>query len=145
MWAILAAATVASHMPTHGWWMQFGGATPELQAVAMLVLSQPSSTCPCATNRTIYKFVHSPERNRLDPVRAESLVFVHSNQRLLRKLQAVNYYEHFPANPFESEDDSNTEETAEDGWLSEESDEGEVGGDEDSEEEDSKASEGSDD
>ena len=106
-----------------------------LVSIAMLVLSQTSSACPCKTNWSTYKFVHSPERNRLDPARAESLVFVHSNLRLLRKLRAVDYYERFPAHPFESESDSDAEEVAGDGWASEDSDEGELSSDEGSEEE----------
>lgn len=134
VWARPAAALAASSMPAHGWWMQFGAAAPELQTVAMLVLSQPSSACPCETNWSTYKFVHTPERNRLDPARAESLVFVHSNLRLLRKLRAVDYYERFPVHPCESESDSDTEEAAQDGWASESSDEGELGVDESSEE-----------
>lgn len=134
VWARPAAAVAASRMPAHGWWMQFGGAAPELQTVAMLVLSQPSSACPCETNWSTYQFIHSPERNRLDPVRAESLVFVHSNVRLLRKLEAVDYYEKFPAYPSESDEDSDAEAASDEGWASEDSDEGDLGSVEGSEE-----------
>ena len=75
-----------------------------------------------------------PRAQPLGPARAESLVFVHSNLRLLRKLRAVDYYERFPAHPFESESDSDAEEVAGDGWASEDSDEGELSSDEGSKE-----------
>ena len=119
---------------------------PELQTVAMLVLSQPSSACPCETNWSTYKFVHSPERNRLDPARAESLVFVHTNLRLLRKLEALDYHERFSAHPSGSESDSDTEEAVKDGqrgWASEDSDEGELGSKDGSHEDRKEDSEGS--
>ena len=91
-----------------------------------------SSACPCETNWSTYQFIHSPERNRLDPVRAESLVFVHSNVRLLRKLEAVDYHEKFPAYPSESDEDSDAEAESNEGWASEESDEGDLGSGENS-------------
>ena len=136
VWARPAAAAAASRMPAYGWWLQFGTAAPELQKVAMLALSQPSSACPCETNWSTYQFIHSSERNRLDPTRAESLVFVHSNIRLLRKLQAVDYYEQFPAYP-SSDSDADAGSDADDaasGWASEESEQGELGSDEDEDE-----------
>ena len=111
VWARKGAAELARSMSAHGFWLQCGGAAPELQKVALKVLSQPSSASSCERNWSTYKFIHCTSRNRLKPDRAEKLVFVHSNVRLLRKLTAVDYTEKFPIWP--SSDSEGEEEEAE--------------------------------
>ncbi|XP_062182340.1 uncharacterized protein LOC133886623 [Phragmites australis] len=55
-----------------------GGALIEL-------LGQPASSSCCERNWSAYAFIHSMKRNKLTPERAEDLVFVHNNLRLLSR------------------------------------------------------------
>ena len=40
-----------------------------------------------------YDFIHNRKRNRLTEARARDLVYVHSNLKLLQKLQLLDYQE----------------------------------------------------
>ena len=88
VWARKGAAELAKSLSAHSGWMQCGNSAPELQKVSFKVLGKPSSFSSCERIWSTYKFIHSPLRNLLKPVRAEKLVFVHSNLRVLRKLKA---------------------------------------------------------
>ena len=65
------------------WWNMHGGATPLLQSLALRVLSQVVNTSSAERCWSSYSFIHSVKRNRLNLDRAESLVYVHYNLRLL--------------------------------------------------------------
>ncbi|GAV84096.1 Dimer_Tnp_hAT domain-containing protein [Cephalotus follicularis] len=68
--------------PKH-WWLLYGSSTPLLQKLALKLLGQPSSSSCAERNWSTYSFVHSIKRNKMTPQRAEDLVFVHTNLRLL--------------------------------------------------------------
>ncbi|XP_074297184.1 uncharacterized protein LOC141627876 [Silene latifolia] len=70
------------------WCSSYGAETPELAQIAIKILSQPISSSLAERNWSTYKFVHSVVRNRLNNVRAEKLVFIHSNLRLLSRFTA---------------------------------------------------------
>ncbi|RZB97903.1 hypothetical protein D0Y65_021114 [Glycine soja] len=53
--------------------------------VALKLLAQPCSSSCCERNWSTYSFIHSLKRNKMAPYRAEDLVFVHSNLRLLSR------------------------------------------------------------
>lgn len=72
-------------MDPKGWWLLYGSSAPMLQAIASKILAQPSSSSCAERNWSIYSFVHSMRRNKMTPVRAEDLVFIHSNLRLLSR------------------------------------------------------------
>ena len=73
------------------WWACFGSHTPLLQRLAFRVLEQPTSSSCCERNWSTYSFIHSYRRNKLTPKRAEDLVFIHNNLRLLsRNTSAYN-------------------------------------------------------
>ena len=97
------ARTNASRMPAWKWWQQYGAAVPELQGVAIKILSQCSSACSCERNWSTYGFIHNKARNRLSVDRARDLVFVFSNLRLLKSIEDVEYEEEFPE--WDSSDD----------------------------------------
>jgi hypothetical protein len=106
---IFARAVVregAKTMPAHAWWSLYGGGYPELQRVAIRVLSQVISASASERNWSTYGFIHSKSRNRLQPARANKLVYVHSNLRLLDRTSGVSYEEQFPVWDFESEDEA---------------------------------------
>ncbi|GKA25224.1 putative zinc transporter protein [Tanacetum coccineum] len=67
------------------WWANFGAKTPLLQSLAFRVLGQPTSSSCCERNWSTYSFIHSLRRNKLSPKRAEDLVFIHNNLRLLSR------------------------------------------------------------
>ncbi|RWR95498.1 hypothetical protein CKAN_02484700 [Cinnamomum micranthum f. kanehirae] len=50
----------------YDWWDQFGCDTPELQNLAIRVLSQCCSISGCERNLSIFGHIHSPKRNRLE-------------------------------------------------------------------------------
>ena len=60
-----------------------GGATPILQTLALWVLSQVLNTSSAERCWSSYSFIHSVKRDRLSLDRAERLVYVHYNLRLL--------------------------------------------------------------
>ena len=56
-----------------------------LQKLALRLLNQPASSSSCERNWSTYNFIHSIQRNKLAPERAEDLVFIHNNLRLLSR------------------------------------------------------------
>ncbi|XP_030940040.1 uncharacterized protein LOC115964964 [Quercus lobata] len=67
------------------WWSTYGSTLPILQTLALKLLQQPCSSSCAERNWSTYGFIHSMRRNRITPKRAEDLVFVHSNLRLLSR------------------------------------------------------------
>ena len=67
------------------WWQYHGFAFPTLQTLALKLLGQPCSSSCAERNWSTYKFIHSLKRNKMAPARAEDLVYVHSNLRLLSR------------------------------------------------------------
>ncbi|GKA44724.1 hypothetical protein Tco_0737520 [Tanacetum coccineum] len=65
--------------------LYFGAKTPLLRSLAFKVLDQPTSSSCCERNWSTYSFIHSLRRNKLSPKRAEDLVFIHNNLRLLSR------------------------------------------------------------
>ncbi|KAK9048331.1 hypothetical protein SSX86_032706 [Deinandra increscens subsp. villosa] len=67
------------------WWSTYGSETPELAEVAKKILSQPISSSSAERNWSTYSYIHSVKRNRLNCKRADNLVYVHSNIRLISR------------------------------------------------------------
>ncbi len=63
------------------WWASYGTGVPELQRLAMKVLSQPASASSSEQNWSMYDYVHDKRRNRLKPDVASKLVFVYTSTR----------------------------------------------------------------
>ncbi|XP_059064105.1 uncharacterized protein LOC131856359 [Cryptomeria japonica] len=72
---------------SHAWWYLNGHTSPNLQTLAIKVLSQVASSSSSERNWSTYSFIHSVKRNRLAASKAEELVYVHSNLRLLTHKQ----------------------------------------------------------
>ena len=85
------AMAAAKEMPPFRWWMAFGAHVPELQTVAVRVLSQVASASSCERNWSTFDFIHTKKRNRLKCKRVRNIVFVHSNLRLADKLADLTY------------------------------------------------------
>lgn len=67
------------------WWIIHGASAPNLQKIALKLLGQPCSSSCCERNWSTYSFIHSVKRNKILPSRAEDLVYVHTNLRLLSR------------------------------------------------------------
>ena len=78
-----AAHRDRGNLPSLQWWDMHGGNTPQLCSMAMRVLSQVVNTSSAERCWSTYSFIHNVRRNRLNVQRAENLVYVHYNLRLL--------------------------------------------------------------
>ncbi|KAH6772888.1 hypothetical protein C2S51_011292 [Perilla frutescens var. frutescens] len=58
------------------WWLNFGSITPNLQRLAMRILSLTSSSSGCERNWSAFEEVHTKKRNRLGTKLLNNLVFV---------------------------------------------------------------------
>jgi len=83
----------AAQMPAHLWWQTNGSSTPELQRLSMLVLAQPASASLCERINSEFAFIKDRKRNRLVHDKANKLVSLFHNLRLLLKLKSRNYSE----------------------------------------------------
>lgn len=91
------------------WWTIRGSSAPKLQ---FKLLGQPSPSSCCKRNWSTYKFIHSVTRNKIVSQRAEDLVFVHTNLRLLSRRSSTckedpNYMWDVGGDEFDSLDDIN--------------------------------------
>lgn len=59
------AMAAAKEMAPYRWWMAFGAHVPDLQRVAIRVLSQVPSAAACERNWSTFDFFHTKKRNRL--------------------------------------------------------------------------------
>ena len=83
----------AAQQPAYLWWDANGATVPELQFMARLVLAQPASASICERINSEFAFVKDPRRNRLEHTKAEKLVALFHNLRLLRRMKKPNYAE----------------------------------------------------
>ncbi|XP_057461894.1 uncharacterized protein LOC130752113 [Actinidia eriantha] len=77
----LALTTCKTTQPDE-WWRLFGHSAPNLQKLAIRILSQTSSSSGCERNWSVFERIHTKKRNRLEHQRLNDLVFVHYNLRL---------------------------------------------------------------
>lgn len=85
------AACVANmeQMSGWSWWAKYGGGIPELQRVAMDVLSL------VAGSWSDFDFIHTKKRNKLSAAKCAESVYIFSNLRLLLKVTAGDAKEAF--------------------------------------------------
>jgi hypothetical protein len=67
----------------HDWWAFEGACGKLIVPIARRILGQMVSSSSCKRNWSSYSFVHNKSRNRLQPKRAEDLVYVYTNLRLM--------------------------------------------------------------
>eukprot|EP00253_Pinus_taeda_P032126 PITA_32126 len=71
----------ALFMP-HIWWRSYGARAPNLQKLAIRILSQTCSSSGCERNWSVFEKIHAKKRNRLEFARLNDSVYVHYNIRL---------------------------------------------------------------
>ncbi|KAI0498297.1 hypothetical protein KFK09_021538 [Dendrobium nobile] len=64
------------------WWKMFGSSAPNLQKLAVRILSQTSSSSGCERNWSVFEQIHTKRRNHLEHQRLNDLVFVRYNLNL---------------------------------------------------------------
>jgi hypothetical protein len=69
----------------HLWWFTSDSIGKLLPRIARRILAQVVSSSSCKRNWSSYSFVHSKARNRLLSSRAEDLVYVYTNSRVLNQ------------------------------------------------------------
>ena len=67
----------------YSWWANHGATSPPLQQLAMRLLSQVTSSSCCERNWSTYGNLHTMKKSRLEQSRAETMVYVHTNLRLI--------------------------------------------------------------
>ena len=67
----------------YAWWEAHGVTSLILQNLALRVISQVTSSSFCERNWSTYGNLCSVKKSRLEQSRAESMVYVHSNLRLI--------------------------------------------------------------
>jgi hypothetical protein len=70
---------------TDEWWQTYGCSAPNLQKLALCVLSQTCSASRCERSWSFFEHVHSKKRNRLEHQRLNDIVYVHCNLRLRQR------------------------------------------------------------
>ena len=83
----------AKEMPAYLWWDQNGSTTPQLQCVARMVLAQPASGSICERINGEFEFVKDRRRNRLSHAKANKLVTLFHNLRLLKRMKVPAHEE----------------------------------------------------
>jgi hypothetical protein len=71
-----------AHMELHQWWHRVGGNA--LPKIAKRILSLTCSASSCERNWSMYSFVHSKSRKHLRVDKAEALVYIYTNSKILR-------------------------------------------------------------
>ncbi|XP_028786289.1 uncharacterized protein LOC114742173 [Neltuma alba] len=72
----------AQKLDPYEWWTYYGCSVPELQRIAMRILSQTSASSGCERNWSLFERIHTKRRNRLEHSRLNDLVFTNYNLRL---------------------------------------------------------------
>ena len=106
-----AARSTAGHL----WWEMYGYEVPELQMVAMKVLSKRSSACSVERLWSLFGLIWTKSRASLGAAKAIDLVKTGANLRLEKKLMALDYETEMrswttPPEESEDEDDEDDEE-----------------------------------
>nr|XP_028956498.1 uncharacterized protein LOC103441098 [Malus domestica] len=67
------------------WWYNYGNGVPNLQRMAIKILSLTTSSSGCERNWSSFEGIHTKKRNRLDTTRLNNLVYVQFNARIMNK------------------------------------------------------------
>jgi hypothetical protein len=86
-----------------------GSGAKALQTIARCILGQVCSASACERNWSMYSFVYNKIRNRLKHNRADDLVYVYANTRLIRHRRGPRIAQWYGLNQVHSYDDSDGE------------------------------------
>jgi hypothetical protein len=80
-------------MPAYLWWDQNGSTFKELQMMARIVLAQPASASICERINSEFAFIKDRKRNRLGHDKANKLVALFHNLRLIWRMATLKCVE----------------------------------------------------
>lgn len=83
--AIMGRSKNEDNFDIVGWWSNYGAETPNLQKMALKIVSLTSSSSGCERNWSTFEGIHTKKRNRLDVERLNNLVYVQFNAKLVNK------------------------------------------------------------
>lgn len=95
-WANMSPSTLEEFFGMSGrmYWSQFGAdAYPLLQSIAMRMFNIPTSSASAERVWSIFSFIHSKSRNRLNWDKASKLAFIYINSSFLDLRDEKNYLE----------------------------------------------------
>ncbi|XP_058769027.1 uncharacterized protein LOC131642877 [Vicia villosa] len=75
------------------WWDTYGTEAPNLQKLAIRILSQTCSASGCERNWSVFEHFHSKKRNRLENQKLNDLVYVRYNLRLQNRNKKKQNYD----------------------------------------------------
>ncbi|KAI3742410.1 hypothetical protein L1987_60091 [Smallanthus sonchifolius] len=75
------------------WWKLYGKGTPNMQQLAIKVLSLTCSASGCERNWSTFEHIHSKKRNRSEHKKLQDLVFVKYNKMLKNRCDATVAYD----------------------------------------------------
>ena len=104
-------------MPAHEWWELYGSEVPELQRVAMRVLSKRSAACSVERIWSLFGAIWSKQRARLGPKKAVELLKAGANLRLEKKLlemDMISEMRSWLVEPEDSDDEDEDDNDADD-------------------------------
>ncbi|KAK8941408.1 hypothetical protein KSP39_PZI009861 [Platanthera zijinensis] len=88
------AIKLATEMQPDEWWRMFGSSAPQLQKLAIRILSQTSSSSGCERNWSVFEKIHTKRRNRLEHQRLNDLVYVRYNLNMRNRydFHLISFY-----------------------------------------------------
>ncbi|KAG0614420.1 hypothetical protein M758_6G175300 [Ceratodon purpureus] len=92
-----------TRMLPHQWWQRVGG--DALPLIAKRILSLTCSASSCEQNWNMYSFVHNKIRNQLGIKKAEDLVYIYTNSKLLRERRGADPVIWYENQPFSEDSD----------------------------------------
>ena len=96
-----------ANLQPHQWWSRVGGeAFPK---IAKRVLALTCSASSCERNWSMYSFVHNKSQNRLGTKKAEDLVYIYTNTRLLRGRLGADPVRWYENNVFSEDEDESVD------------------------------------
>ena len=87
--------TAAQCVDAASWWESYGNEIPQLQYVAVRLLSMGLANSAAERNWSIHNFLHSKQRSRLSFEKQRRLVNVYVNTKLREKLESQQAIEYF--------------------------------------------------
>ena len=96
-----------ANLQPHQWWSRVGGEA--LSKIAKRILALMCSASLCERNWSMYSFVHNKSRNCLGTKKAEDLVYIYTNTRLLRGRLGADPLQWYENNVFSEDEDESVD------------------------------------
>ena len=99
-----------ANLQPHQWWSRVG--REALPKIAKRIFALTCSASSCERNWSMYSFVHNKSQNRLGTKKAEDLVYIYTNTRLLRGRLGANPVRWYENNVFSEDEDKSVDDNS---------------------------------